>query len=147
MEEVLMIPRRELPQLMQFYKSQIMENPLLEKAAQLSVQQHQLLTDPAISDSVASAQLKPLGRQIHFLKTELKKGTPEEDEPPPEVTPLPTKTDKKKRAPRKTLVEQLRPLPSWEDWAEPRQKRSRKSPSFRLNFIYLVISTQDLVQN
>ena len=132
MEEVLMIPRRELPQLMQFYKSQIMENPLLEKAAQLSVQQHQLLTDPAISDSVATAQLKPLGRQIHFLKTELKKGTPssfhnEEDEPPPEITPLPTKTDKKKRAPRKTLVEQLRPLPGWEDWAEPRQKRrSRK---------------------
>ena len=71
MEEVLMIPRRELPQLMHFYKSQIMENPLLEKTAQLSVQQHQLLTDPAMSDSLATAQLKPLGRQIHFLKNEL----------------------------------------------------------------------------
>ena len=130
MEEVLVIPRRELLQLMQFYKSQIMENPLLERTAQVSVQQHQLLTDPSTSDSLAAAQLKPLGRQIHFLKNELKEDSTsfnkEEDEPPPEVKHLPAKTDKKKRAPRKTIVEQLRPLPGWEDWAEPRQKRKNK---------------------
>ena len=48
MDEVLMIPKQEFNQLMQFSKGQLLEDPILEKSAQLAVQQHQLLTNPAI---------------------------------------------------------------------------------------------------
>ena len=44
---------------MQFYKGQLLEDPILEKSAHLAVQQHQLLTDPSIPPGQNKALVKP----------------------------------------------------------------------------------------
>ena len=56
--------------------------------------------------------------------------TDEEDKPPPafaKYTPPPPPKKKEKKKPRKSVVDHLRPLPGWEDWAQGRpKKRVRK---------------------
>ena len=134
MEEVLMIPKKEFNRLMQYYKGQLLENPLLEKTAALSVEKHHLLKDPSIPPGLKKSMLKPLGRKIHFMKKKLQDTPPtftaEENATLPVTTPFTVdvpKKDKKKTKPHKSLTDRLRPLPGWEDWAQGRpRKRVRK---------------------
>ena len=133
MDEVLMIPKQEFNQLMQFYKGQLLEDPLLERSAHLAVQQHQLLTNPAIPPGQKKALVKPLGNELYHMRKKLTPGqsayTDEEDKPPPAFAKYspPSPPKKKKKKPRKSVVDQLRPLPGWEDWAQGRpKKRVRK---------------------
>ena len=62
MDEVLMIPKQEFNQLMQFYKGQLLEGPLLERSAHLAVQQHQLLTNPTIPPGEKKSLGQTLGK-------------------------------------------------------------------------------------
>ena len=106
MDEVLMVPKQEFNQLMQFYKGQLLEDPILEKSAHLAVPQHQLLTNPAIPPGQKKALVKPLGNELYHMKKKLTTGqsshTDEEDKPPPAFAkytpPLPKKVRKRSLA-------------------------------------------------
>ena len=210
-----MIPQKDLDQLIQYYKGELTENALLNKAATLAAQKHVLLADPQLPPALVNAKTKPLSHELTKLTKRIRQfpggagvdapgGPPgeegEEDEgdlvtgpveqwlkrmikgspstPKPQITPSgPVKKGKaastskipvKKGTPstnrgdsdlasrleairerHKTLekklasspwakgkgkgkgkgpareVEQLKPLPGWEDWARGKKLRRR----------------------
>ena len=200
-----MIPHQDLEQLIQYYKGELTENALLNKAATLANKKHVLLANPQLPPALVNAQTKPLSQELTKLTKRIRqfpggvgvgapggppgeegeeeagdlvtgpveqwlkrmiKGTP--STPKPSITPATKKgkgaatTSKipilKKPIPstsrgdirsrleairerRKTLekklaespwgkgkasareVEQLKPLPGWEDWARGKKLR------------------------
>ena len=62
-EEVMMVPTKEFDQLVQYYKGEITDNALLNKAGRLAAKSHVILRDKSIPDSIAIKQIKPLARQ------------------------------------------------------------------------------------
>ena len=92
----------------------------------MAVQQHQLLTNPAIPPGEKKALVKPLENELYHTRKKMTLGqsayTDEEDKPPPAFAEY-TPPQKKKKKPRKSVVDQLRPLPGWEDWAQGRPKK------------------------
>ena len=67
MDEVYMIPHQDLEQLIQYYKGQLTENALLNKAATLAAKKHVLLADPQLPPALVNAQTKPLSRELTKL--------------------------------------------------------------------------------
>ena len=67
MEEVYMIPQKEFDQLVQYYKGELTENALLNKAANLAAQKHALLANPKLPASIVNAQTKPISRELTKL--------------------------------------------------------------------------------
>ena len=67
MEEVYMIPQKELDQLVQYCKGELTENALLNKAAHLAAQKHVLLADPQLPASIVEAQTKPISQELTQL--------------------------------------------------------------------------------
>ena len=202
-----MIPQKDLDQLIQYYKGELTENALLNKAATLAAKKHVMLADPQLPPAMVNAQTKPLSHELTKLTKRIRQfpggagvGAPggppgeegEEDEgdlvtgpmeqwlkrmikgspstPKPHITPSAKKgkaasTSKipiKKGTPstsrgdiRSRLeavrercktwekhlaesslgkgkgkgpareVEQLKPLPGWEDWARSKKLRRR----------------------
>jgi len=53
MDEVMMVPAKEFKQLENYYKGQITESALLNKAGRLAAEQHLILKDKSIPDSIA----------------------------------------------------------------------------------------------
>jgi len=62
-EGVMMVPTKEFDQLVQYYKGEITDNALLNKAGQLATETHVILRDKSIPDSIAIKKIKPLARQ------------------------------------------------------------------------------------
>ena len=62
-EEVMMVPTNEFDQLVQYYKGEITDNALLNKAGRLAAESHVILGDKSIPDSIAIKKIKPLARQ------------------------------------------------------------------------------------
>ena len=62
-----MIPQKELDQLVQYYKGELTENALLNKAAHLAAQKHVLLADPKLPPSIVQAQTKPISQELTQL--------------------------------------------------------------------------------
>ena len=62
-EEVMMVPKKEFDQLVQYYKGEITDNALLNKAGRLAAESHVILRDKSIPDSIAVKKIKPLARQ------------------------------------------------------------------------------------
>ena len=62
-EEVMMVLTKEFDQLVQYYKGEITDNALLNKAGRLAAESHVILGDKSIPDSIAIKQIKPLARQ------------------------------------------------------------------------------------
>ena len=198
-----MIPQKDLDQLIQYYKGELTENALLNKAATLAAKKHVLLADPQLPPALVNAQTKPLSHELTKLTKRIRQfpggvgvGAPggppgeEEDEgdlvtgpveqwlkrmikgsPSTPKTPIPPSAKKGKttsqipikkgststsrgdirsrleavRERRKTWekhlaasalakgkgkgkgpareVEQLKPLPGWEDWARGKKLR------------------------
>ena len=58
-----MVPAKEFDQLVQYYKGEITDNALLNKAGRLAAESHVILGDKSIPDSIAIKQIKPLARQ------------------------------------------------------------------------------------
>ena len=84
-----MIPQKELDQLVQYYKGELTENALLNKAANLAAQKHVLLSQPNLPASVVNAKTKPISRELTKLTRRLRQfpsgmgapgGAPEDDE-------------------------------------------------------------------
>ena len=68
-----MIPHKDLEQLIQYYKGELTENALLNKAATLAAKKHVLLSDPQLPPALVNAQTKPLSQEL----TKLTKGMPQ----------------------------------------------------------------------
>ena len=64
MEEMLIIPRAEAPELVQKHSALLMEDGRLFHAARLAARQERLLTDPTLPDDVAVEQVKPVDRKL-----------------------------------------------------------------------------------
>ena len=62
-----MIPQKDLDQLIQYYKGELTENALLNKAATLAAKKHVLLTDPKLPPAVVNARTKPLSQELTKL--------------------------------------------------------------------------------
>jgi len=67
MEEVYMIPLKDLEQVIQYYKGELTENALLNKAATLSAKKHVLLANPQLPPALVNAQTKPLSQELTKL--------------------------------------------------------------------------------
>ena len=59
-----MIPQKDLQQLIQYYKGELTENALLNKAATLAAQKHVLLANPQLPPALVNAQTKPLSQEL-----------------------------------------------------------------------------------
>ena len=64
MDEVYMIPQKDLEQLIQYYKGELTENALLNKAATLAAKKHVLLANPQLPPALVNAQTKPLSQEL-----------------------------------------------------------------------------------
>ena len=62
-----MIPHKDLEQLIQYYKGELTENALLNKAATLAAQKHVLLANPQLPPAVVNAKTKPLSQELTKL--------------------------------------------------------------------------------
>ena len=73
MDEVMMVPVQEFKRLQNYYKGQITENALLDKAGRLAAEEHLILNDRRIPDSMAVKMSKPLsseqGRLVKRIRT------------------------------------------------------------------------------
>ena len=67
MEEVYMIPQKDLEQLIQYYKGELTENALLNKVATLAAKKHVLFADPQLPPALVIAQTKPLSHELTKL--------------------------------------------------------------------------------
>ena len=64
MEEMLIIPRAEAPELVQKHTAMLMEDGRLSHAARLAARRERLLNDPTLPDDVAVEQVKPVDRKL-----------------------------------------------------------------------------------
>ena len=62
-----MIPHKDLEQLIQYYKGELAENALLNKAATLAAKKHVLLANPQLPPALVNAQTKPLSQELTKL--------------------------------------------------------------------------------
>ena len=63
-----MVPTiKEFDQLVQYYKGEFTDNALLNKAGRLAAENHVILRDKSIPDSIAIKKIKPLARQRGLL--------------------------------------------------------------------------------
>ena len=62
-EEVMLVPRKDFDQLLRYYKGEIADNALLNKAGRLAAESHVILQDKSIPDSLAIKRIKPLARE------------------------------------------------------------------------------------
>ena len=73
MDEVMMVPVQEFKRLQNYYKGQMTENALLDKAGRLAAEEHLILNDRRIPDSMAVKMSKPLsseqGRLVKRIRT------------------------------------------------------------------------------
>ena len=58
-----MVPTKQFDQLVQYYKGEITDNALLNKAGRLAAESHVILRDKSIPDSIAIKKIKPLARR------------------------------------------------------------------------------------
>ena len=71
MEEMLIIPRAEAPELVQKHSALLMEDGRLSHAARLVARQERLLTNPTLPDDVAVEQVKPVDRKLRQETTSI----------------------------------------------------------------------------
>ena len=62
-----MIPHKDLEQLIQYYKGELIENALLNKAATLAAKKHVLLANPQLPPALVNAQTKPMSQELTKL--------------------------------------------------------------------------------
>ena len=59
--------QKDLEQLIQYYKGELTENALLNKAATLAGKKHVLLANPQLPPALVNAQTKPLSHELTKL--------------------------------------------------------------------------------
>ena len=74
MDEVMMVPVQEFKRLQDYYKGQMTENALLNKAGRLAAEEHLILKDKRIPDSMAIKMTKPLSSEQGKLVKRIRTG-------------------------------------------------------------------------
>ena len=74
-DKVMMVPVKEFKQLQEYYKGQMTENALLNKAGRRAAEEHLILNDKRIPDSMAVKMIKPLASEEKRLVKRLRTGT------------------------------------------------------------------------
>jgi len=75
MNEVMMVPVQEFNRLQDYYKGQITQNALLNKAGRLAAEEHLILKDGRIPDSMAVKMTKPIATEESKLVKRIRTGT------------------------------------------------------------------------
>ena len=125
-----MVNLNELKQLIEYYKGEITENALFQKAARLAAEVDLISRNKNIPAGIAVAKIKPLMTERDKIIRQLK-GSERLPPPPPEK--LIKRERQKEKEPvkpkrqRKTEVEWLRTLSGWEDWARGKRSRTRQT--------------------
>ena len=74
MNEVMMVPVQDFNRLQDYNKGQITENALLDKAGRLAAEEHLILKDRRIPDSMAVKMTKPLATEESKLVKRIRTG-------------------------------------------------------------------------
>ena len=74
-EEVMMVPTQEFERLQDYYKGQILQSALLNKAGRLAAEKHFILSNRKIPDATAVRMTKPLAREQARLTKQIRTGT------------------------------------------------------------------------
>lgn len=74
MDEVMMVPVEDFKRLENYYKGQITESTLLNKAGRLAAEQHIILKDKSIPDSIAVRMTKPMALDQDRLVKRIRTG-------------------------------------------------------------------------
>ena len=64
MEEMIALPKKELPEIVQWYKGELTSNALLNRAGHLTAKKKRLLADPGLEAAEAGQQTQPLSRAL-----------------------------------------------------------------------------------
>ena len=64
MEEMIVLPKKELPEIVQWYKGELTSNALLNRAGHLAAKKKRLLADPGLEAAEAVQQTQPLSRAL-----------------------------------------------------------------------------------
>ena len=64
MEEMIVLPKKELPEVVQWYKGELTSNALLNRAGHLAAKKKRLLADPHLEAAEAVQQTQPLSRAL-----------------------------------------------------------------------------------
>ena len=64
MEEMIVLPKKELPEIVQWYKGELTSNALLNRAGHLAAKKKRLLADPGLDTAEAVQQTQPLSRAL-----------------------------------------------------------------------------------
>ena len=70
-----MVPTKEFERLQDYYKGQISQSALLNKAGRLAAEKHLILSNPKIPDATAVRMTKPLAREQARLTKQIRTGT------------------------------------------------------------------------
>ena len=62
-EEVMMVPTKDYANLVNYYKGQISESTLLNKAGRLAAERRMILSNPSIPDAMAVQMVQPKARE------------------------------------------------------------------------------------
>ena len=100
--EVMMIPTQEFERLQDFYKGQISQSALLNKASRLAAEKHLILKNPKIPSATAVKMIKPLPREQVRLTKRIRTGGL-----PPEGVGAPDPDEAMVDAPLESLLKQL----------------------------------------
>ena len=74
-EEVMMVPTQEFERLQDYYKGQISQSALLNKAGRLAAEKHLILSNRNIPDATAVRMIQPLAREQARLTKRIRTGT------------------------------------------------------------------------
>ena len=74
-EEVMMVPTNEFERFQDYYKGQISQSALLNKAGRLAAEKHLILSNRKIPDATAVRMTKPLAREQARLTKRIRTGT------------------------------------------------------------------------
>ena len=64
MEEMIVLPKKELPEIVQWYKGELTSNALLNRAGHLAAKKKRLLAGPSLETAQAVQQTQPLSRAL-----------------------------------------------------------------------------------
>ena len=73
MEELLMVPSQQMEKLIQYYKGELTENALLNKAARTAAKRD-IILNSKLPSGIIKAKLKPLSRELHHLTKRVRRG-------------------------------------------------------------------------
>ena len=72
MEEMIIVPKKELPEVVQWYKGELTGNALLERAGRLSAQKKRLLEDPTLDTDEVVQKVRPLSQALRTATKRLR---------------------------------------------------------------------------